>query len=158
VELNQPALAAVARLYKRAQLLGASDPEHYLLPADLSRHTKKTDPLKGGRGFDPSLHQMSWDTAWRALRKAAGLHRLRFHNLRHTYVTRMAELGVPLQVTQAAVGHMSDAITDHYTHISANVARAAVEKLEQIRKTPHFVDVFVDESRRAVELKPKLLN
>ncbi|MGB8781811.1 MAG: site-specific integrase [Terriglobales bacterium] len=158
VELNQPAFAAVARLYKRAQVLGACDPEHYLLPGDLSRHTRKTDPLKGGRGFNPALHQMSWDTAWRALRKAAGLPRLRFHNLRHTYVTRMAELGVPLQVTQSAVGHLSDAITAHYTHVSANVARAAVEKLEQIRKTPHFVDVFVDERRSAVESKPKLLN
>jgi len=155
VELNQPALAAVSRLYHRAELLGAGDPEHFLLPADLSRHTKDVDPLKGGRGFDPTQHQMSWDTAWRRLRKAAGLGKLRFHNLRHTFITRMAELGVPLQVTQAAVGHMGDAITKHYTHISNDVARNAVEKLEAIRKAPHFVDVLVDVAEGE---KPKLLN
>jgi integrase len=154
VELNQPAMAAIARLYQRAQLLGANEPEHFLLPADLSRHTKDGDPLKGRRGFDPTLHQTSWNTAWRNLRKAAGLGKLRFHDLRHTFISRMAELGVPLQVTQATVGHMSDAITRHYTHISNSVARDAVEKLEQIRNAPRFVDVLVDEPdvRRANRL------
>lgn len=44
VELNQAATAAAFRLYRRAEQLGASEPEHYLLPADLSRHTKSTDP------------------------------------------------------------------------------------------------------------------
>src|SRR3977135_724280 len=34
------------------------------------------------------------DTAWRALRDAAGLHGLRFHDLRHTVITELAEMGV----------------------------------------------------------------
>jgi integrase len=131
-------------LYRRAQQLGATDPEHYLLPADLSRHTKKGDPLKGGRGFDPTNHQMSWDTAWRNLRKAAGLATVRFHACRHTFITDMAELGIPRAVTQDMVGHMSEAVTRHYEHIRDKVARAAVEKLEQIRNAPQFVDVLVD--------------
>ena len=156
VELNQAATEAVTRLYRRAQLLGASEPEHYLLPADLSRHTKTSDPLNGGRGFDPARHQMSWDTAWSNLRRAAGFENLRFHSLRHTFITMMAERGTPLAVTQAMVGHMSSAITRRYTHISQNAAREAVEKLDRIR--PVFVDVFVDESRAAVESEPKLLN
>jgi integrase len=155
VELNSLAMAAITRLHRRAILLGATDPEHFLLPADLSKHTKSCDPLRGGEGFDPTRHQMSWDTAWRNLRKAAGLPKLRFHNLRHTYISRMAELGVSLQVTQAAVGHVSDAITKHYTHIASKVARDAVEKLEQIRSQPQFVDVFLDV---AEESEAKLLN
>jgi hypothetical protein len=57
VELNQTALGAVIKLYRRAELLGASDPEHYLLPADLSKHTKSFDPLAGGRGYDVTQHQ-----------------------------------------------------------------------------------------------------
>jgi len=56
----------------------------------------------------------------------------------------MAQLGVPAPVTREAVGHMSDAMTRHYTHISDKVARAAVEKLDELRKSPRFVDVFVD--------------
>jgi hypothetical protein len=72
VELNRAATEAACKLYMRSQLLGTSEPDHYLLPADLSRHTKSTDQLKGGRGFDPTRHQTSWRTSWRSLRKAAG--------------------------------------------------------------------------------------
>jgi hypothetical protein len=36
------------------------------------------------RGFDPRRHQMSWDTAWRNLRKTAGFDKIRFHDLRDT--------------------------------------------------------------------------
>jgi hypothetical protein len=68
----------------------------------------------------------------------------------------MAGRGTPLAVTQAMAGHMSSAITRHYTHISQNAARQAVEKLDRI--LPGFVDVFVDESRGAVESAPKLLH
>jgi integrase len=99
---------------------------------------------------------MSWNTAWCNLRKAAGFDNLRSHSLRHTFITMMAEGGTPLAVTQAMVGHMSSAITRHYTHISQNAAREAVEKLDRIR--PGFVDVFVDESLGTVESTPKLLN
>jgi integrase len=103
VELNQAATAAVRALYEPAQLLGASEPEHFLLPADLSRHTKKTDPLRGLQGFDPTRHQMSWDTAWRRLRTVAGLPGLRFHSLRHYAESRtmphrvLSKLGLALK-------------------------------------------------------------
>jgi integrase len=37
---------------------------------------------------------LKWDTAWRALRDEAGLQGLRFHDLRHTVITELAEMGV----------------------------------------------------------------
>jgi integrase len=144
VELNSAALAAVSRLYRRAELLGATSPDHFLLPADLSKHTKSSDPLRGGRGFDVTQHQQGWRTAWRNLCEAADLKGVRFHDLRHSFVTVMAERGVPLPVVQSMVGHMSAAMTRHYTHISTNAARSAVELLEKMRPEPHFVDEFVD--------------
>lgn len=156
VELNQVALSAVSKLYQRAQLLGVSAPEHYLLPGDLSRHTKTTDPLRGGRGFDPTRHQESWATAWGSLRIAAGLEGVGFHCMRHSFVTMLGEQGTPLPVTMSLVGHMSARMTRHYTHISANAARTAVEKLDRIRSG--FVDDFVDDSRSASDGAPKMLN
>jgi integrase len=133
VELNQAATNAVLSLYERARLLGAKDPEHYLLPADLSRHTKVSDPLKGGKGFDVTRHQQSWATSWENLREAAGpeFKGLRFHDLRHSFITWMAESGTPLPVVQSMVGHMSEVVTRHYTHISNTAARMAVEKLDR---------------------------
>jgi hypothetical protein len=71
IELNAVATAAVTKLYSRAHSQGATEPSHYLLPADLSRHTQKSDPLKGKRGFDVTRHQESWRTAWRNLRETA---------------------------------------------------------------------------------------
>jgi integrase len=54
---------------------------------------------------------------------------LRFHNLRHSFITAMAERNVPLPVVMAMVGHMSPEMTRHYTHISDNASRRAVELL-----------------------------
>ena len=71
--LNDLGLWAVNHLVERARLLGSSEPQHHLLPADLSKHTKQSDPLRGGIGFDPTRHQTSWDSAWEALKNEAGL-------------------------------------------------------------------------------------
>jgi integrase len=144
IELNAQALAAAAKLYERSQQLGATSPDHYLLPADLSKHVKAGDPFKDRRGFDVTRHQQGWRTAWHNLRKKAGLEGVRFHDLRHTFITRLAENNVPLPVVRSMVGHMSAKVTEHYTHISTNAARAAVELLEKIHPQPYFVDDFVD--------------
>jgi len=43
---------------------------------------------------------------------------------------------------------MSAKVTEHYTHISTNAARTAVELLEKIHPQPQFVDEFVDVTAR----------
>jgi len=130
IELNRDAAEATARLVLRASLLkpAGKRPEHYLLPKHLSRvsHGKH----KGERGYDPYQHQQYWDTAWQSLTKAAGFDGLRFHDLRHTFITHMVELGVSLGVIQTFVGHMSARMVRHYTHISSGAARKAVELLD----------------------------
>jgi integrase len=154
IELNQAATQAATRLYMRAQTLGASEPDDYLLPAELSRHTKKEDPLKGGIGFDVTRHQNSWRSAWRSLLKAGGLQGLRFHDLRHSFISFMAERGVPLPIVQSMVGHMSARMTRYYTHISSQAARQAVELLDQ----PRLVGNFVGKPESNPKDAPKLLN
>jgi integrase len=69
------------------------------------------------------------------LRKAAGLRDLRFHYLRHTFISMMGERSVPLQVVGAMVGHMSPAMVRYYTHIGGSAARQAVEMLEKSRNS-----------------------
>ncbi|HEY7443163.1 MAG TPA: tyrosine-type recombinase/integrase [Vicinamibacterales bacterium] len=77
--LNDDALGAVKTMIERADKLGHVDSEHYLWCA--SQHHQ----------LDPTKPAEKWDTAWRALRKAAGLPGLRFHDLRHTVMTRLLE-------------------------------------------------------------------
>ena len=42
-----------------------------------------------------------------------------YHSLRHTFVSRLMRRGVSPALVQAAVGHSSMMMTEHYTHISA---------------------------------------
>lgn len=56
---------------------------------------------------------LKWDTAWRALRDGAGLHGLRFHELRHTVITELAEMGVADHVLESIRGHLSRRMLEH---------------------------------------------
>jgi integrase len=129
IELNGLALWAIGRLIERAAKLGATDPHHYLLPADLSRHTKPTDPLKGQRGHDPNRHQQSWRTAWRNITHAAHLPQIHFHDLRHTAITRGREQGVDIGILKAIAGHMDARMVEYYSHIGSGVKRNAVDRI-----------------------------
>jgi len=125
---HQNLVHAAARLLLRAYSLGCNQPEHYLMPKNLSRISCGTQ--KGGRGYDPLQHQEAWDTSWASLTKQSGFPGLRFHDLRHTFITHMVELGVPLGVIQTFVGHLSARMVRHYTHITTGAARKAVELLD----------------------------
>jgi integrase len=122
IPLNDSALEAVERMVKRADTLGHSSPEHYLWCA--SQHHK----------LDPSKPAHKWDTAWRALRDAAGLPGLRFHDLRHTVVTRLLEAGEPDHVVESITGHLSRRMLEHYSHIRLNAKKAALDRLDQSAK------------------------
>jgi integrase len=60
---------------------------------------------------------LKWDTAWRALRDVAGLQGLRFHDLRHTVITELAEMGMADHVLESITGHLSRRMLEHYSHI-----------------------------------------
>jgi integrase len=142
IPLNQVSRLALDRLLQRAYKLGAEKPEHYLLPADLSRHTKPTDPLYGRRfdGFDPNLNQRSWVTSWGKLRAKAGLPNAQFYQLRHTSITAGAEENVPLAVMKALAGHMNERMTDYYTTVRDNPKAKAVAAIE--RANPELLSIL----------------
>lgn len=53
------------------------------------------------------------------------------HIFRHTHVSKLAELGVPLNVIKDRVGHESSDITEKiYLHVTKNMKREMVEKLD----------------------------
>jgi integrase len=132
IPLNETACWTVARLLERASKIGATEPEHYLLPAYLYRHTKEGQN-KAGLGFDPTRPMQGWRTAWRSLTRKAGLNGLRFHDLRHHSITKLAEAGVPDQTLMAIAGHVSRAMLEHYSHVRMNAKREAVAALERKR-------------------------
>jgi len=86
VVLTGDALQAMIRLIDRARKRGSVEPDHFLIPSR----------IKGG--YDPAHPTKGWRSAWRSLRKKAGLGKFRFHDLRHTFITTHAEIGTPLPV------------------------------------------------------------
>ncbi len=66
---------------------------------------------------------------WRACKKA-GLRRVGWHVLRHTFASHLAMRGVPLRTIMELMGHSTIAMTMRYAHLSPEVARDAVQLLD----------------------------
>jgi integrase len=76
----------------------------------------------------------SWRTAWLAACKRAGV-RYRWHDLRHTFVSRLAENpNVSEQTIRALAGHVSRQMLEHYSHIRSQAKLAAIRCLEDSRQ------------------------
>lgn len=70
-------------------------------------------------------------TAWKSMLHRAGVRHLRFHDLRHTFNTRLMEAGVMQEVRKAIMGHTSGGgINAIYTHVELPAKRKAIASLE----------------------------
>lgn len=84
-----------------------------------------------GTPVDPDNFRRNWDR----LRVEAGLGEFRFHDLRHTCVTLLLNLGVPPQVVRGIVGHSAIAVTmTIYAHASLEDQRRALNRLNDTLK------------------------
>lgn len=55
---------------------------------------------------------------------------MRFHDLRHTVITELAEMGIPDHVLESISGHLSRRMLEHYSHIRLKAKREALDALE----------------------------
>ena len=69
-----------------------------------------------------------WKVAWESARKAAGVS-CRFHDLRHTFISRLAESQASDSTIMALAGHVSRAMMERYSHIRMEAKRRAVDTL-----------------------------
>ena len=58
-----------------------------------------------------------------------GTPRRRFHDLRHTAITELAEAGAPDATLMAITGHMSRRMLEHYSHVRMQAKREVLAKL-----------------------------
>ena len=146
IPLNAEAMGVILQLYKRAQILGATDLDHFVFPA-----------CENGK-IDPTRSQQSWRTAWRNLTQViecpacgrlqspantccndecnvdihevkSSLAGLRFHDLRHHAITELAESQTSDQTIMAIAGHVSPKMVAHYSHVRLAAKRAALDIL-----------------------------
>lgn len=113
------------------------NPEHFVFPSE--RYGA------GGDNFEPTVYDIdperpigSWKESWESVKDDTGVA-VRFHDLRHTCVTRMLEGGAPLSVVASILG-WSPATTvrmaKRYGHIGQVALRQAVELLDAKPKRP----------------------
>lgn len=122
IPLNRDAIWSLSQMWARAVEHGKEqgqdvEPEHYVFCACESYQVDPTKPMK------------SWRSAWRSLTKKAGLKGLRFHDLRHSAITTLAESGHADHIIMAIAGHVSQKMLEHYSHIRLQAKRSAVEAL-----------------------------
>lgn len=77
----------------------------------------------------PGPRGNSWggfDRVWMDAKRQAGLADFHFHDLRHTYASRLVQKGVDLYRVSKLLGHSSIRQTERYAHLSpANLATVA---------------------------------
>jgi len=121
--LNQPAFDA---LIKWAGRLVESDAEDYVFHACENACIEREHPFKAK--IDASRPIKSWRTAWRAALKRAGL-KVRFHDLRHTCITKLGESQASDQTIMSIAGHLSRKMLEHYSHIRMQAKRTALDAI-----------------------------
>lgn len=95
-------------------------------------------------GHDHPLAETNLNHLLRECQKKYDIHKqVTLHIFRHTHISKLAELGVPLYVIQHRVGHASSEVTrEIYLHVTNNARRKLEQKIEQLwwKKEPFFFD------------------
>lgn len=69
-------------------------------------------------------------TGFSAALRRAGIRDFRFHDLRHTFASRLVMAGVDIRTVQTLMGHKDIKMTMRYSHLSDAHLRDAVSRLE----------------------------
>jgi len=128
------------RWYRRK--IGDIKPEWYVFPS--RERTAKGQP----RPLNPTKPIGDITSAWDTLRERCGVQ-CRFHDLRHTAATKMAEAGVPESTMLALMGHMSRAMLERYSHIRMAAKREAVKALRLPAVGPRLVSPPMSKERQS---------
>ncbi len=110
VPLSGPALALLAAMRAEAE----PDPT-YLFPGD-----EADKPLSDVNHF------------WQRVCRAAGLEKVRLHDLRHTYASRLVSEGVSLHIVGRLLGHTQPQTTARYAHLDDEALRRATDRFAKV--------------------------
>jgi integrase len=86
---------------------------------------KETGPVFTFRG----KAVRSMQTAFNKAREKAGLQDVRFHDLRHTFASRLVQGGVPLYDVKHLMGHKSLEMVQRYAHLAPEYQEGAIQVL-----------------------------
>jgi integrase len=91
----------------------------------------KTDLVFCSQAYTP-LEPGHLRRAFRLAPKKARIHDFHFHDLRHTFATRLVQSGVDTYNVQRLLGHKSPTMTQRYAHHDPESLRDGVGILDQV--------------------------
>jgi integrase len=124
IPLNPRAFAVLSQW---RTLFPGAEGQHYVFPRE--RYGLATNDKKPcAYDTDPTEPTHRWKVAWETVRKIAGVP-CRFHDLRHTFISRLAESQCSDSTVMALAGHVSRKMMERYSHIRNEAKRVAVDAL-----------------------------
>ena len=102
---------------------------HTLL-SDLAKRT--TSPLIFPSNRKPGEKLLDLKKGFKKTVQLAGIPHIRFHDMRHTFATRLIRAGVDIISVQHLLGHSKITMTARYAHSLADAKMAAVSKLDLV--------------------------
>ncbi|MHB2009615.1 MAG: site-specific integrase [Acidobacteriaceae bacterium] len=107
-------------------------PEHYLFPSEKYGFAGEAGYQHGAivpYNVRPGVPIGSWKVAWMNAKQVAGVE-CRWHDLRHTFVSRIAEGQVSDATIMALAGHLSVKMKEKYSHTRQVAKRKAIAILD----------------------------
>jgi integrase len=83
-----------------------------------------------GENGELSNHQDHIDRPLHGALKKAGLRRIRFHDLRHSFASQLVSAGRSIKEVQELLGHTTVQVTMRYAHLAPGRMRDAVDVLD----------------------------
>ena len=77
--------------------------------------------------YDPD-RVLHFDTAWRVAMRRAGISNFRFHDLRHSCASYLAQSGASLLEIADVLGHKSLDVTKRYSHLTVDSKRRLINR------------------------------
>ncbi len=94
--------------------------------SDLIFPSPKTGGFREGPAITRQLHR---------IQQRAGLPRIRFHDLRHTFATLMIEQGVDIKTVSQMLGHTDAGFTmNTYMHVTESMQQKAADAMSELLK------------------------
>ena len=87
--------------------------------------------------------------AWARALRVAGIRDFRFHDLRHTFASRLVQRGVPIKAVQELLGHADIKMTMRYAHLAPHNLRDAVAVLSKKAKRTQRVGTRLAQTGKA---------
>lgn len=113
-------------------------PGHYVFPSEKVGLAGEDGYLHGrsvAYDIDPAKPIGSWKVAFRGALKRAGFH-CRWHDLRHTFISRCGEAGAPEQTLLALAGHVSRKMLETYSHTRMEAKRRVIASFDFVDEEP----------------------